>query len=362
MLAVILTLAACALQQPNYPEPPPLLISESDVDVEEVDLLAVTPAMRKFLEEYIWSYSDIDTRLYLLTLAVTSSGVLGFDYDESRTLTAADAFETRSGNCIGFSNLMVALARESGLRASYQEVYRQPEWTAQEDTILLVKHINVLISSPRRTYIVDVSGYRTNPETRRAVITDLEAKTLYLNNLGAEALLENDLARAYAYLAKAIDLAPQNTDSWVNLGVVYGRNDQLDDAEMAFQTVLKTDPGELSAMSNLYEVYMAQENFEAAERVHAKVDRYRRKNPYYLMKLSEEERELGRYSESIALLERAIKKKGNDHMLYYELAKTQYLSGETVVAQNSLLRARELAPQHLVVHYNQPLEVLVAEE
>ena len=34
----------------------------------------------------------------------------------------------------------------------------------------------------------------------------------------------------------------------------------------------------------------------------AKVDRYRGKNPYYLMMLSEEERALGRYEESISLL------------------------------------------------------------
>ena len=362
LLVGVFMLAACAARYPVDTIPPPLLNADPEIQVAEVDVLAVTPEMEAFLERYILLYKDPQTKLNMLTLAVTSSGVLGFDYDEGRTLTAARAFETRSGNCIGFANMMIALAREAGLEADYQEVSRRPEWTSREDTLLLIKHINVVVSSPRYSYVVDVSGIKFKPTERRRIISDSYAKALYYNNIGAEALLDGELPTAWSYLVKAIDADPALPDPWVNLGVVYGRNEQLSEAELVYQTALQIDGSEYSAMNNLYEVYLVQENLEAAEELRVKVEKYREDNPYYLMKLSEESLELGQYEESINLLQRAIKKNNNDHMLYFAMAKTQYLSGHTVAAQDSLVRARELAPQRMLAYYSRPLKELVIED
>lgn len=361
LAAGVFVLGACTTRQVTRTTPPPLLNSTPAEQVADVDVLAMTPDMHAFMQRYILPYSNPETRLRLLVLAINSSGVLGFDYDESRTLTAAEAFRTRSGNCIGFANMMVALAREAGLKASYQEVYRQPEWSSRDDTFLLLKHINVVVSSPKYTYELDISGVKLRDSARRRVITDHAASALYFNNIGAEALLENQLPMAWAYLAKSIDTAPSLTDPWVNLGVVLGRNEQLDEAEFAYQTALQLDNSDFSAMSNLYEIYLQMEDVQAAESLHNKVENYRRKNPYYLMKLSEEALEQARFEDSINLLERAIRKQDNDHQLHFALARTQYLSGETTAANSSLLRARQLAPQDMLAHYNRPLKELVLE-
>ena len=117
LLLGMLILGGCASIQPGKLTPPPLQIAGPAVQIEEVDVLAVSPAMEKFLQHYILKYSNPQTRLELLTSSVTSSGVLGFRYDESHTLTAAEAFEKHKGNCIGFSNMLVALARRAGLDA-----------------------------------------------------------------------------------------------------------------------------------------------------------------------------------------------------------------------------------------------------
>ena len=218
-----------------------------------------------------------------------------------------------------------------------------------------------MVSSPKYSYVVDVSGVKFKPTERRRIISDPYAKALYYNNIGAEALLGGELPTAWSYLVKAIDTEPVLPDPWINLGVVYGRNEQLSEAELVYQTALQIDDSEYSAMNNLYEVYLVQENLEAAEELRVKVEKYRQKNPYYLMKLSEESLELGQYEESINLLQRAIKKKDNDHILYFAMAKTQYLSGQTIAAQDSLVRARELAPQRMLAYYNRPLKELVTE-
>ena len=362
LLLVVILLAGCTPQRMTRSSPPPLLLEDSGVEVADVDLLEITPEMEAFLEKYILPYDNSQTRLYLLTTAVTSAGVLGFEYDPERTLTASEAFRSRSGNCIGFANMMVALARRAGLKAHYQEVIRNPEWSSNGDTVLLVKHVNVVVESSKYTYVMDASQLKISPMAQRRVVSDQYAEALYLNNLGAEALLNDDLSLAYAYQKKAIEKAPTVTDSWVNMSVVFGRNEQLDDAVTVLNNSLQIDRSDYSAMSNLYEVYTQQGNLEAAQSLKPRVDRYRRNNPYYLLHLSNEALEQNQYEQSIDLLERAIKKKEDDHLLFYALAKTQYLSGEESEAEDSLMRARELAPTDKLAYYNRPLDELIAEE
>ena len=362
LLAGVLMLGACATQQPIDSTPLPLLHARPQVQIADVDVLEISPDMEEFLERYILPYSNLQTKLHLLTMAVTSAGVLGFVYDDSRTQTAAEAFESRSGNCIGFANMMIALARRAGLQAHYQEVFRRPQWISHEDTMLLIKHVNVVVESSRYSYVLDVSGVQISPNARRRIVRDNYAKALYLNNLGAEALLQNNLPTAYAYMVEAIATDPQMTDSLVNMGVVFGRNEQLDDSVVVFKRALQIDSYQYSAMSNLYEVYLEQGNWAAAQNLQAKVEKYRRANPYYLMHLSNEALALQQYDEAISLLQRAIRKKKNDHVLHFALAKTQYLSGETAAAENSMVRVRELAPQNKLAYYDRPLDDLIAEQ
>ena len=362
LLAGMLMLAACASQQTTDIEPPPLLYAGPEVHVADVDVLAVTPDMDAFLERYILRYPSKKTRLDLLMDSISPNGVLGFGYEETLTLTSAETFARRSGNCLGFSNMLIALGRRAGLTAEYQEVFRRPEWASREDTVLLVKHVNVILTGGGHSYVVDVSGFRINQNTRQRVVDDNYAKALYLNNIGAEALLENDLATAYAYMSKAIETEPLMTDSWVNMGVLFGRTEQLDEAALVLQQALDIDASEYSALSNLYEVYIAQEDMESAAQLYDKVEKYRQNNPYYLLQLSEEAVEQERFDDSVELLGRAIRKKRNDHLLYFALAKSQYLSGENEAAESSLMRAREFAPEYMLAQYNRPLDELVAED
>lgn len=362
LLAYLFILNACATLETVAITPPPLQHSGPEIYIADVDVLALSPAMEEFLERYILKYQNRHTRLNLLINAVSGIGPLGFDYDESLTLTAIESFDARAGNCIGFANMMIAMARRAGLNANYQEIIRRPEWASHEDTMLLIKHINVVIENAGFTYVVDVSGIKINPNMKRRIIKDNYAKALYWNNIGAEALLDNNLPKAHAYLSKAIETETRFTDSWVNLGVVFGRTDQLDDAALALQRALEINSLDSSAMSNLYEVYIAQEDLESAQALQKKVDKYRSRNPYYLLKLSDEALEEDRYEDSISLLKRAIRRQKNDHMLHFALAKTQYLSGEIAAAEGSLVRARELAPENMMVYYARPLDELVAEE
>lgn len=329
------------------------------MQVPEVDVLAMTPDMTAFLERYVLQYDSAHTRLYQLTTSVTDPAILGFHYNDNHTLTAAEAFDTRSGNCIGFANLLVALAREAGLQAHYQQVTMQPEWSSVEDTLVVARHINVVVRSPGQALVVDTSGLDFRPDDGRRSMPDNQALALYYNNLGAEALLRRDLYTAWAYIARATSVAPGLTDPWINLGVVYGRNRQLEEAADMYRRALDINPSETAALSNLYEVYLALEDEAAAQALEGKVERYRRRNPYYLLKLSEDALEESRYQDSIAHLQDATEQKPEEHLFHLALARSLYLAGDEKAAERSLQRARELAPEHLLADYDLPLAEVV---
>lgn len=361
-LAGTLMLNACATQQPGDFTPPRLRHPGPEVQIPDVDVLEVTPAMENYLERYILPYENSEMKIHLLVESSLTNGVLNFNYDETRTLTAGEAFSTHSGNCVGFSNMMIALARRAGLNARYQEIIREREWSRDEETMLLLKHLNVFVETARTDYVIDVSGLEISPNARRRIVEDNYAKALYLNNLGAEALIENNLPLAYAYMTKAIAVEPLMTDSLVNLSVVFRRNDQTQDAITVLKRALEIDDSQTSAMNNLYEIYVELEDQQSALALQARVERYRRDNPYHLINLSIEARELGHYEESIRLAKNAIKLKEDDHQLYFELAKSEYLSGKESAAEKSMVRARELASRDMQAYYTRPLDELIAEE
>jgi Flp pilus assembly protein TadD len=352
--------AGCASQQSRYQAP--LLIHHGPVmEVPDVDMLAVSPEMQAFLDRYVMKFHDRDVRMRSLATAVIDQTMLGFDYQDELTLTAAEAFEAHSGNCVGFANLMVALAREAGLRANYQEIVRETDWSSQNETILVATHVNAIMFGNRDAVEVDTSGleYRRGVHKRR--MGDHEVAALYYNNLGAEALLDYDLSRAYAYFQKAIETAPRMADPWVNLGVALGRNWQVEDAITAYRTALELDPRQYSAMSNLYDLYLSEDRLAEAAELAPAIDRYKRRNPYILLKLAEESLEQEDFQQALELLDRALDKKEEEHLFHYARARTLYLAGDPGGAETSLDRARELAPEELVAHYQRPLAELAIE-
>jgi tetratricopeptide (TPR) repeat protein len=354
-----LVLGACGSAPVRDAAPAPLVQHHAVAMAEEVDVLAVSLPMRQFLEHYVLPYEDPRTRLSLLNLAVTDKGVLGFHYNPAQTLTAAEAFQRRSGNCVSFANLFVALAREAGLEARYQEVFLEPEWSSRDDTLIRAKHINVLVKAGRRSYMIDVSGEDVSWGSNRRSLSDEQAEAMYFNNLGADALIRGDFADAYALFLRAVETEPDTPDAWSNLGVLYGRNGQTLDAEGAYLEALRLNDGELAAMGNLHDLYFEQGRLAEAAKLERRVGAYRRENPYYLLALSEEAMAAGELAEAGALLRRAIEHKPEEHLMYFAQARLEYLSGNIEAAETSLKRARELAPPDMLREYQRPLEELV---
>jgi tetratricopeptide (TPR) repeat protein len=350
-IALITLLGGCSTTTVRAPEIPPLENHEI-YDIPDIDPLRMSPEMEEFVDRHtshkMGSYEKLmDGKAWSLTYATLDPNLLNFNYDPMLTLPADQAFAEKRGNCLTFSSLFIAMARNAGLTAWYQEVKVPTEWSAVRDTVLVSKHVNAVVQSGSRTYTVDVS--RRKPERLEVArkLSDTEAKAQYYNNLGADALIVNDLPRAYAYFRKALETQPGQAFLWSNLGVVFKRNEQPEAALLAYQTALSYDPNEMVALNNTYAMYEEAGNAEAAADIRHRVERNRRKNPYYLLYLAETAKEEHRWSDAIDLLNRAIRMDKQEYRFYYSLAQSQYHAGQMSIAQTNLNRAIELAPPNL---------------
>ena len=342
-LLLAILVAACSsapLRQPAIP----LLTGLVPVHIPDVDLLRLTPEMRAFSERYAKRGADDTGKAWMLAYAALDPYLLDFEYDPMVTLPADEAFRLGRGNCLTFSSMFVAMARDAGLSAWYQEVIVPPEWSAVNETLLVSKHVNAVVAEWNSRYVIDVSRRKQKPmeETRR--MTDEEALAQFYNNLGADALVGNDLGRAHAYFSKALEAHPGLAYVWSNLGVVLRRNGQTTDAILAYQAAIDLDPQNGVALNNLHTLYHEEGNLEAAATIEKRVDRNRRNNPYYLHYLAELAIEEQRWNDAIELLDRAIGLEANEYRFHYALAQARYHAGDSDKALASLERARELAP------------------
>ena len=116
-------------------------------DMPDPRILETDETMRAFVAEHVGNAKSGREKMRRLLKGMFETGLLSLDYNQVATKTAKQTFYDRVGNCISFTNLVVALGREAGLRVSYQTVDIPPIWFTESDLIILNNHINVLVNS-----------------------------------------------------------------------------------------------------------------------------------------------------------------------------------------------------------------------
>jgi Flp pilus assembly protein TadD len=349
LLLIALFLTACASHSPRLAGPVALQ-GQAIPEVEEPNFTEPSPAMLRFLQEHVETGRGKERTAWSLVWAATDPYVRAFTYQPDLTLPPLETFEQQRGNCLAFSTMFMMMARHLGLDAHYQEVEIPQQWSNDNDTLLVSMHVNVVIEGAfGSNWVVDVSGRANSNSRLQRKISDKVVVAQYYNNIGANALTEDDLGKAYAYISKAIETEPDLHYLWSNLGVVYNRNNQLEAATQAYLTALSIDPNSSMAANNLYLIYEKTGNFAAAAELEKRVEKNRRKNPYYLSYLSAVAYDEGRLEESRELAERALEIQGTEYRFHYQLARTLVREGKRQEAEMSLQRAIDLAPEDLQV-------------
>ena len=341
-----------------------LLISlfgiEEPVTIPEIDILAMDGEMKEFIDEHLGNLSDPYARLRGLVHLIFDEQSLNITYDNSQTKTAAQTFHSRSGNCLSFTTMFVAMARYLRLKVSFQEVYNIPSWEKRGNVVMLNRHINALVTVSGATHVIDFNPYQSRVELRTRTVSDDRAKAQYYNNLGAEYFKLRMTQEAVAYFRKAIEVYPSLSFAWSNLGAAYAMDARFDQAEEAYLTAIRIDGRSYTAMSNLARLYHKTGQAGKAKRFERKVDTYRRKNPYFHLELGDEAYALGRYDEAIRHYKNALRRKNDEHEVHFALARTYVHLEELDKSEHHLQKARDSASD--AIHrerYSQKLELML---
>lgn len=354
LMSLLLALCACSGQPArriDLASLPPLQLDDRSLTVAEVSALAPTPdllatdaAMRAFVQRYTAGVDNSRQRLMSLHLAVQGAGTLGIRYDPFAEGTAQQVFTRGSANCLSYANLFVALAREAGLDASYQWLEVRPRWTRVGDRVLVGLHVNVMVDlQDGSRYMVDIDPLPAREIAGSREISDADAAALYHSNIAMSALAASDLEKAWLNAVRALQLSPDLSHLWVNLGAIYRQAGQYPAAEDSYLQALALDDWQFSAMLNLTVLYELQGR--EAERAYwlERVQGYRLNNPYYYADLGDEAAASGDWQAALGHYQRALELHPDNSQLLFARSMIHYHLEDLPAAAADLKRAIEYA-------------------
>lgn len=330
-----------------------------------IDTRDLTPEMRAFVSQSVAGARSAEARLQRLLWDMRRNGLLTLTYQSTHTGTASETFETRVGNCLSFTNLFVALAREAGLEVSYQQVDIPPVWTSGGEMLLLNQHVNVRVHRTTRQrasthdHVVDFNAPEYTGNYPQRPVADAVVDALFHNNLAVDALVADDPRTAFLHFRRALEIDPASTSAWTNLGVLYQRNALERHAEAAFHQALAHDPGHKVAMSNLARLYDRLGHTDLSAAYRERIRRHQQQNPYYHFFLAEQAFAQADLDATLRAVDRAIRLREQEHQFHFLRAQALEALGDREAARLSLLRAEEHATFATVRNtYRRKLEAL----
>jgi len=338
------------------------LTGEADVpELNDIDVLGLDQEMLSFLDEHVNREHQRTLKLHKLLYAIITEGSFGLEYDEI-TRTAQETFQARLGNCLSFTNMFVAMARDVGIEVTYQEVEIPPDWTLEGDTYVLNRHVNVYIDLGRGgTKVVDfnIDDFRSSYD--RQLISDERALAHFYSNIGVEYMQKHEPLEALRYFRKAVASDHQFAPVWSNLGALYSRAGHFKYAEAAYLRTLEINPQELIAMSNLGRLYESLGQTERAEWYSKQTNLHRMRNPYYRYHLAHDAFLAKDYDTAIGHLKYSVRKKKNEDTFFFLMGLSYLQKGNESAARRWLEKAEQVAEDDgLQRKYHSKLEMLLS--
>ncbi len=339
-----------------------LALAGTDPSVPNENPLQISDEMKQFLDTHINRGLDPLVQLQSLVRIVFHENALNFTY-VPKTRTAIETFSQRSGNCISFTFLFIAMARYLGLDARFREVDTVPTWSKVGDIVSMSGHANVAVFIGTQGYVVDLFPRVDRIQLGGRVVTDQRAIAHYFSNKAVDFLGAGQPNEAIEYFRKALESDPTAAFVWANMGVARAVAHSPAEAEKAYLKSLELDPSEMVAMSNLANLCHSLGREKEAKSYSAKVRRFKLKNPYYHFGLGLQAYEAGNYKQAIDHFKAALKLKPVEHNFDLALAKTYAKLGDIDKTTAYLKLAAKNAPDELSkLHYNEKLAALAAHQ
>lgn len=350
-LASLVLATALASAPAPVPPPPPPPAAET--------LMEIPPELRHMLQQRVVRRSQSpQERLQRLVDMMFASDGLALRYGASDTHSVAESFATRRVNCLSFTLLFVALAREADLTARPQEVGRVLSWYEHDGLAYNYGHLNVQVRIDSRIGTVDLDSNILMDRRGPHVIPDKRLFAHYYNNRGAELMADGQFQQARAYFEQSLRTDPELTDVWNNLGVLEFREHAFDAAAARYARALTLDPRHSATLSNALNLYRRIDDAPRAAQVLARLQQVQARDPFHQYVLGTEAERRGDYAEAARCYTRAIHLYPNAHQFHFGLARVSFLAGDSRIAERELRLARSLGPASEQQRYQAKLDSL----
>lgn len=311
------------------------------------DVLALSDEMRDFLTPRMSRAAAPYSRFRRLMSELVERQYFANTYEAWGTFSAAETFANKRGNCLGYTNMFIALARALNLNAQYQLVESHPEWDVAGGYLIRNNHINVILPGVRppnygqADTVVDFNLVQPDPDSAVArTVSDEFAAALFHANLAVDLMHAGQHEQAFAQLKRGAMLAPRNKIVWNNLGVLYSKNNRPAAAQQAYQQALLLDNNDKSAWVGMAVALTAQGKVEEAAEYNRKVERYQQRNPFYHYAIAAEAVQTQDYDLALRSIESAIDLRRRDPRFYMLQAKVAELVGDDDLYQEARRRVR----------------------
>ncbi len=348
---------AAAVQREATPPVPATTTAATAVPIPE-QIMQLPPALHALLQQRIDRGADAEHRLQQLVALAFDANGLDLQYDPKATHSVAESYATRHVNCLSFTLLFVAMARDVGLQAQVQEVRRVLSWYEDGNALYNVGHVNagVRVDSGRGSIDLDRSVLmdRRGPQP----ISDRRALAHYYNNRGAELMVDGDVDGARAHLAMALQMDPRFAGAWNNRGVLAMRDGDSAAAARDYAKALEIDPEHLPALSNAVGLARRLGDGTREAALQRQMEQVRQRDPFQQYLLGNEAERRQDYPAAIAYYRHALHLYDGAHLLYFALARAYLHSGDTRRATAALREAMAHADPATQPRYQGKLDAL----
>ena len=306
-------------------------------------ILALPSELRVRLQNEVIAGEPSRTRRFerLVTFMFDPQG-LGMRYEAEPTPTVSEAYATRQANCLGFTLLFLALAREADLNVYPREIRETLDWQQVDRTIYRATHVNAGVRLGARNFVVDVTREDIISRYRPTRISDQQLIAHYYNNSAIERLAQGDIAAALAHSRLALELNPDDATYWANAGVLYLRSGDETGAARAYARALELDPREAGALFNQVNLCRRRNDARCEEAYRQRLERVQKEDPFFHFLIATDFERRGDYAQAIAHYQRAINRHRDEPRFYAALAHAYRQNGDARRADRAQARARSL--------------------
>lgn len=334
----------------SRPLPPPLPAS----------IMELPPELRERFHAEVMSVPGTQVQLLDRMVAfLFGTAGLGMQYQHDATYTVEQAFATRKANCLTFTLLSIALAREAGLDAYGQEIDEVLTWHQQGNLIYRANHVNAGIAlNNRRRFTIDVAVDAVIARDPPEPVSDQRLLALFYNNRAAELMGTAQREAALRFVEISLRLDPDYATSWNTAGVVQLHRGDLVSAERHYRRALELDPSHSVTLFNLVRLHQRSGDSRQAGIFQRRLEKAQLRDPFHQFQTAVELEAKGDLAQALKHYQRAIRLHGDEHRFHFGLARIYLALGEARLAGRSLARAHSLSKGDARERYHAKLDTL----